>query len=61
MEERESDRKFKAILENDGLRLQWVTVLDVWFHLPSDYVRPKQTAPSSVPGAAAAAAAASSA
>ncbi|EIN12151.1 hypothetical protein PUNSTDRAFT_140984 [Punctularia strigosozonata HHB-11173 SS5] len=41
MEERESDRKFKAILEKDGLKLQWVTVPDVYFHLPPDYVRPK--------------------
>ncbi|EIN12137.1 hypothetical protein PUNSTDRAFT_140979 [Punctularia strigosozonata HHB-11173 SS5] len=46
MEERESDRKFKAILEQDGLKPKWVTVPDPWFLLPSDYVRPKP-APSS--------------
>ncbi|EIN12139.1 hypothetical protein PUNSTDRAFT_140981 [Punctularia strigosozonata HHB-11173 SS5] len=55
MEERESDLKFKAILEKDGLKPKWVTVPDPWFYLPSDYVRPKPTtSPSSEPEAAAA-------
>ncbi|EIN12138.1 hypothetical protein PUNSTDRAFT_140980 [Punctularia strigosozonata HHB-11173 SS5] len=51
MEERESDLKFKAILEKDGLKPKWVTVPDPWFYLPSDYVRPKP-APSAAPGSA---------